>query len=66
MIELYKIFAVKYNNTTEWITENVLKSNMIQTVRPSHAGIVKRLYISKVFLPSGSPAVLVFKRLTLR
>jgi len=36
MIELYKIFAGKYdNNTTEWIEENVLK-NMIQEIIDLH------------------------------
>jgi len=37
MIELYKIFAGKYdNNTTEWVTKNVLKNNMIQEIIDLH------------------------------
>ena len=37
MTELYKIFAGKYdNNTTEWITGNVLKNNMIPEITDLH------------------------------
>ena len=37
MIELYKIFAGKYdNNTTEWLTGKCIKNNMIQEIIDLH------------------------------